>query len=132
MKNTYLVLGILLGIVLSFSQAKAFAPYNSPNIGIGSKISLAPRDSTFSIKLHSGHRLQNVQTTLTVNMGGYKGLRYIKMYDLIGKKVFFQLLSYKPGISTFQIKLASLRPGIYVCSVYSDYGLVETRKLIHF
>lgn len=132
MRNTYSIFGLLLGIVLSFNQAKAFAPTSFPNIGIGSKNGFAPRDSSFSIKLHSGQRLQNVQTTLTLNMGGYKGLRYIKMYDLIGKKVFFQSLSYKPGISTYQIKLASLRPGIYVCSVYSDFGLVETRKLVHF
>jgi hypothetical protein len=132
MRNTYSIFGLLLGIVLSFNQVKAIAPTSFPNIGISNKNGFAPRDSSFSIKLHSGHRLQNAQTTLTVNMGGYKGLRYIKMYDLIGKKVFFQSLSYKPGISTFQIKLASLRPGIYVCSVYSDFGLVETRKLIHF
>jgi len=136
MRNTYSITNllsvVLLGITLSFTQVRAFASVTFPHLGIGSTNSFAPRDSSFSIKLHSGQKLQHVQTTLTLNMGMYKGLRYLKMYDLIGKKVFFQSLSYKPGISTYQIKLATLRPGIYVCSVYSDYGLVETRKLIHF
>jgi hypothetical protein len=136
MRNTYsmnyLIKGLTFVILLSFCQATVFASNRFPDLGINSNLRIAPRDSSFSIKLHSTPKLQNAQTTLTLNMGSYKELRYIKMYDLIGKKVFFQSLSYKPGISTYQIKMASLRPGIYVCSVYSDFGLVETRKLVHF
>ena len=132
MRNTHSVFVLLLSIMFSFNQVKALAPNNFLIIGLGNKSGFAPLDSSFSIKLHSGQKILHAKTTLTVNMGGYKGLRYIKMYDLIGKKVFFQSLSFKPGISTYQINLATLRPGIYVCSVYSDFGLVETRKLVHF
>jgi len=127
------LLGLLLfGIMFSFTQVSAFTSMSHPLLGIKDNKSFAPRDSTFSIKLHSGQKLMKAQTTLTLNMGGYKQLRYLKMYDLIGKKVVFLPLSYKPGIATYQIKLATLKPGIYVCSVYSDFGLVETRKLVHF
>lgn len=120
-----------IGLTLLCSQQTAAAS-TFPHLGIVNGNHLTPRDTSFSIKLHSSQKLQKSQATLTLNTGMYKGLRYLKMYDLIGRKVVFMPLSYRSGISTYQIKLASLRPGIYVCSVYSDYGLVETRKIVHF
>ena len=87
-----------------------------------------PADSSFSIRLGSKPLIKD-QTMLIVNLGMYKQLKYIKVYDLIGKKVFFQSLPYKSGI--IKINMALLKPGIYFCSVYSEKGLVETRKVIN-
>jgi hypothetical protein len=127
----------LAGLFLGFTHLQTLAFHSStssgsskPTIGLGlSRLGYTPSDSSFSIKLSDAQRLSKGQTTLILNLGAYKQLKYVKVYDLIGRKVHFQYLPYQSSI--VKINMASLKPGIYFCSVYSSQGLVETRKLIH-
>ena len=91
---------------------------------------ITPTDSSFSVKIKPSTQNLKYQSTLIVDLGKYKELKYIKIYDLTGKKVLFQHLPYSNKI--VKINMASLRPGIYFCSVFSSKGLVETRKVISF
>jgi plastocyanin len=68
------------------------------------------------------------EVTLTVNEGN-KNLKSIKVFDLIGTQVAEIDLTSKSGISTYRLDFSNLKPGVYFCNVYSDTGIVETKKL---
>lgn len=128
-----------LGLLMILTQLSVFAdPFSVPNssaktfVGISNLHVFSPIDTAFSIKISPRQKMMDEHTTLVLNLGLYKHLKYVKVYDLIGKNIFFHRLDYKPGIGTYKLNMASLRPGIYFCKVYSDKGLVETRRIIHF
>ena len=70
----------------------------------------------------------NDEVTLTVN-GGNKNLSTIRIFDLIGKEVVTIDLKNKSGVTTYSLDFSQLKPGVYFCNVYSDEGIVETKKL---
>jgi plastocyanin len=70
----------------------------------------------------------NDQLSLNVNVGN-KNLRFMKIYDLIGKEVAYVDLAGKTGTHSYNVDTSNLRAGIYFCTVYSDRGVVETMKL---
>jgi plastocyanin len=70
----------------------------------------------------------NDQLSLNINVGN-KNLRFMKIYDLIGKEVAYVDLAGKTGIHSYNVDTSHLRAGIYFCTVYSDRGVVETMKL---
>ncbi|MBX9852987.1 MAG: T9SS type A sorting domain-containing protein [Cytophagaceae bacterium] len=72
----------------------------------------------------------NEEVTLTVN-GGNKSLSTIRIFDLIGKEVATIDLRNKSGLTTYSLDFSQLKPGVYFCNVYSDDGIVETKKLFH-
>ncbi len=55
-------------------------------------------------------------------------LTEIRMYDIIGKEVV--KVKITSGNGSYPVNLSSLRPGMYFCTIFSDKGVVETRKLL--
>ncbi|MCR6639561.1 MAG: T9SS type A sorting domain-containing protein [Sporocytophaga sp.] len=61
---------------------------------------------------------------------GNKNIKFIKIFDIIGKEVASIDLSNKVGPSAYKVDFSNLRPGLYFCNVYSDKGIIETRKVL--
>lgn len=61
---------------------------------------------------------------------GNKNVKSIKIFDIIGKEVASIDLSSKIGPSAYKVDFSNLRPGLYFCNVYSDKGIIETRKIL--
>jgi len=59
---------------------------------------------------------------------GNKNITYIKIFDLIGKEVYSIDVNSKIP-SVYPLDATNLKPGIYFCTVYSDKGIVETKKI---
>lgn len=59
-----------------------------------------------------------------------KTLKGIRVYDLIGKEIAYIDLSGKSGFITLKIDLSFLPPGVYFCTVYTDKGILESKKVI--
>lgn len=68
-------------------------------------------------------------TTLHIISGGFM-INSFKVYNVIGKEIISYDLSNKKGNVSFKINLSSFKPGVYFCSLYSDKGLIETKKLV--
>ena len=68
---------------------------------------------------------------VTINiLHGNKNITAIKVFDAIGKEVFHQdLNNHKVAATSVVFNFSHLRPGIYFYTIYSDKGIVETRKL---
>ncbi|HEY8400183.1 MAG TPA: T9SS type A sorting domain-containing protein [Cytophagaceae bacterium] len=69
------------------------------------------------------------QIVFNLNSGG-QSLRGIKVFDIIGKEVAFIDLMDKTGVASYTVNFSHLKPGIYLCSIYSDKGILETRRII--
>src|SRR5690554_1599737 len=67
------------------------------------------------------------RATFKVSQGNHN-LTEIKIYDLIGKEVF--TVNVSAGNGVYHADLGSLRAGVYFCTIFSDKGVVETRKLV--
>jgi plastocyanin len=65
--------------------------------------------------------------TLTINQGN-KHLTSVRVFDLIGKEVAYIDLKNKTSAS-YTLDFSKLNPGVYFCNVYSESGIVETKKL---
>ena len=64
---------------------------------------------------------------LIINPGN-KTVTYVKIFDLIGKEVFsIDVNSKSPSI--YPLDATNLKPGIYFCTVYSEKGIIETKKI---
>lgn len=68
------------------------------------------------------------EITLTISAGN-KSLTAVRIFDLIGKEVAHIDLRNKPGTVSYKLDFSRLNPGVYFCNVYSETGLVETKKL---
>jgi plastocyanin len=68
------------------------------------------------------------EVTLTINPGN-KHLTAVRIFDLIGKEVAHIDLKNKTGLISYRLDFSRLNPGVYFCNVYSDSGIVETKKL---
>lgn len=90
-------------------------------------VSLAQSDTATSFHI-SPNPVEN-DVTLRINYAG-KDIKGIRIYDLIGKEVAYIDLSGKTGYTTLTIDISSLRAGIYFCNLYSDKGIIESRKMI--
>lgn len=139
MKQPYLILFCTWALLLTFWQAKALDHkkiYDSDKRTLGinnmKTYSSAPADSAFSIRFTPNTRSLINPPTLEVDLGAYKKWKYLRVYDLIGKRVFFQDLSFKSGVVTYKLNKSLLKPGIYFCRLYSEKGTVETKRFIHF
>ncbi|WMJ72477.1 T9SS type A sorting domain-containing protein [Cytophagaceae bacterium ABcell3] len=66
------------------------------------------------------------QLNIKVTPGGKK-ITGIRIVDLIGKEVAW--IDFSGGINNYTLDSSNIKPGIYFCSVYSDKGIIETKKL---
>lgn len=85
-------------------------------------------DTTFSVTTLTNNNYDEVVMKIT---NGGKGLQAIRIHDAIGKEVMYIDLSSLRNQTTFfvAIDISGLKPGIYFCSIYSDKGLLETRRI---
>lgn len=62
---------------------------------------------------------------------GEEQLKRFRMYDLIGKEVLsFELPANNGDELNYTLNLSDIKPGIYIASIMSDKGVVETRKFV--
>gem|GEM_PF-3247386 len=61
---------------------------------------------------------------------GNKNVKSIKIFDIIGKEVVSIDVTNKVGPSVYKVDFSNLKPGLYFCNVYSDKGIIETRKIL--
>jgi len=94
-------------------------------LGIGLAGAMAQSDPTFYI---SPNPAEN-DVTLSINYPG-ADIKGIRIFDMIGKEVAFIDLNGKTGPTQITIDISGFRPGIYFCNLYSDKGVIESRKLI--
>ncbi len=95
-------------------------------IGVGfASVAQSDTATTFHI---SPNPVEN-DVTLRINYTN-KDIKGVRIYDLIGKEVAYIDLTGKTGYTTLTIDISSLRAGIYFCNLYSDKGIVESRKMI--
>ncbi|WP_018343550.1 T9SS type A sorting domain-containing protein [Cytophaga aurantiaca] len=59
-----------------------------------------------------------------------KDIKAIRIYDMIGNEVAYIDLSNKTGFTSLTLDISSLKTGIYFCNLYSNKGIVESRKMI--
>lgn len=67
------------------------------------------------------------QVVIRVSQGKFT-LTEIRIFDIIGKEVL--TLRLNNGDGPYPLDMSGFRAGVYFCTVYSDKGVVETRKLI--
>ena len=95
-------------------------------LGLGMSETFAQSDSSaFYI---SPNPVEN-DVTFRINYSG-KDIKGVRIYDLIGKEVSFIDLNGKSGRTELTIDISALKPGIYFCNLYSDKGILESRKMI--
>ncbi len=87
----------------------------------------AQSDTTTSFQI-SPNPVEN-DVTFKINYTR-KDIRAVRIFDIIGKEISYIDLSGKTESFTITIDISSLRPGIYFCNLYSDKGIVESRKMI--
>jgi hypothetical protein len=61
---------------------------------------------------------------------GDQNLTSFRMYDLIGKEVLSFELPGNSNELNYTLNLSDIKPGIYIASIVSDKGVVETRKFV--
>jgi len=89
----------------------------------------AQADTTFSVTT-SANPFDD-QITLNITLAN-KNVTGLKIFDAIGKEITSDISIYSAknqGFISFTLDFSTIKPGIYFCSIYSDKGIIETRKL---
>jgi hypothetical protein len=90
----------------------------------------AQADTTFSVTVLTDPF--DDQVVINVNHGN-KNIVGIRIFDAIGKEVANVDLSASPspkqGVTSITIDFSHLKPGVYFCTVYSNKGILETKRL---
>ncbi|MBW8051038.1 MAG: T9SS type A sorting domain-containing protein [Cytophagales bacterium] len=68
-------------------------------------------------------------TTLKIKSSGQK-INSFKVHNVIGKEIVSYDLSDKNNTLSYKINFSGLEPGVYFCSIYTEMGLIETKKLV--
>jgi hypothetical protein len=106
--------GLFLGVLFG---PKAYAQANTDSTALSTP------------HLRTSSNTSEDQLTLTV-VSGNKNLKIIKIFDIIGNEVkSIDLSSSKQGTLNFILNVSHLENGIYLCNLYSDKGIVETKKI---
>ncbi len=83
-------------------------------------------DSTFSL-IASPNPFEE-ELTLTIHPGN-KTVKSVRIYDIIGNEVAHVDLPLRHSPFSYTLNLAHLRPGFYFLNLYSDKGIIESRKI---
>ncbi|HVD96778.1 MAG TPA: T9SS type A sorting domain-containing protein [Cytophagaceae bacterium] len=112
MKRFLLIVSICIAATFSHFEAKAQVA-----------------DTTFSVST-SANPFDD-QVVINVNQAN-KNVTGIKIFDAIGKEVSAEIpvtFSKGGGVLSYTLDFTHMRPGVYFCTIYSDKGILETRKL---
>jgi hypothetical protein len=88
----------------------------------------AQTDSTFSVTTSPNP----FDDQVVINITQAKNVTGIKIFDAIGKEVSSEIpvnSLFKAGVLSYTLDFTHMRPGVYFCTIYSDKGILETRKL---
>ena len=66
--------------------------------------------------------------SLSINSGGGKGLKFVKIFDIIGKEVATIDVTGQSYPVQFNLDLSGHRQNIFICNLYSEKGLLESKK----
>lgn len=66
--------------------------------------------------------------SLRINAGGGKNLKYVKIFDIIGKEVASMEVGGQSFPLQYNFDLSNHRQNIFICNLYSDKGLIESKK----
>lgn len=116
MNKSLLLILVIFGLTLIGNRASAqSAAHDSSAVAVQVSVSPNPFED---------------QVTLYITHGPSTNLTVLRIFDAIGKELFVHDLSTHRG-NNAQVTLdfGSLKPGVYFCSLYSDKGLVDTRKV---
>lgn len=88
----------------------------------------AQTDTTFSVSTSANP----FDDQITINITQAKNVTGIKVFDAIGKEVSAEIpvnSIAKGNVLSYTLDFTHMRPGVYFCTIYSDKGILETRKL---
>jgi hypothetical protein len=87
-------------------------------------------DSTSSSATHLRMAPSTSEERLHVNVTARnKNMKYLKIFDIIGNEVASIDLSGKTGSIAFSLDLSQFENGLYLCNLYSEKGIIETKKI---
>jgi hypothetical protein len=89
----------------------------------------AQTDTTFSV-FTSANPFED-QITINIILAS-KNVTGLKILDAIGKEVSNDITIHsinRGNVLSYTLDFTNARPGVYFCSIYSDKGILETRKL---
>lgn len=89
----------------------------------------AQTDTTFSVSTSANPF--DEQVIININHAN-KNVTGIRIQDAIGRDVSSEVsisVSNRGGIISYTLDFTHMKPGVYFCSIYSDKGILETRKL---
>ncbi len=89
----------------------------------------AQTDTTFSVSTSANPFDDQVIINVTQ---ANKNVTGIKIFDAIGKEVSAEIpvnSIFRAGVLSYTLDFTHMRPGVYFCTIYSDKGILETRKL---
>lgn len=69
------------------------------------------------------------EITVKISPSG-RTLKGCRIYDLIGNEVYYIDLSNRSGVIYLTLDISHLKTGIYFCNIYTDKGVLDTRKII--
>lgn len=111
MKKILLIVAFVFVAVLAHNEAKAQS------------------DTTFSVSTSANPFDDQVIINVIHANKNVTGLR---IFDAIGKEVSSEVtmnMTSRGGILSYTLDFTTVKPGVYFCSIYSDKGILETRKL---
>jgi hypothetical protein len=111
MKKILVIIAVVFVTVFAYKEAKAQS------------------DSTFSVSTSANPFEEQIIINIVHANKNVTGLRIV---DAIGREVssdvVFNVVN-RGSIISYTLDFTNVRPGVYFCSIYSDKGILETRKL---
>lgn len=96
---------------------------------MGSVGSLAQIDSSESSQLFISPNPFEDQINLKINNKN-NPIKFIRIIDIIGNEVAHIEFPNKNGTANYSLDFSTLKQSIYFCQIYTEKGLIETRKLL--
>ncbi len=111
MKKFLLIASVLFIAVLTHNEVKAQS------------------DTTFTVSTSANPFDDQIIINITHANKNVTGLR---IFDAIGREVSSEVninIASRGNILSYTLDFTNVKPGIYFCSIYSEKGILETRKL---
>lgn len=87
-----------------------------------------------SVRYNGNNSLMSIHSafednlSLRINSNAGKSLRYVKIFDIIGKEVATIDVAGQGYPVQYNLDLSAHRQNIFICNLYSEKGLVESKK----